>query len=205
MNIVLIGIQGSGKGTLVAGLEKQLQFELISTGQLFREEIATGSVLGKIIEQCIADGQLVENDLVMQVIENRLKNITKEHVVFDGFPRECGQAKELKKYLNVDLVVNLQLSKENAVERLLDRLTCESCKYITSKKAVTSNICPKCGGKLVVRTDDTMDSINKRFAIYEHETLPLLDLYRSWGVSVVNIDASKTPKQILEDVMRVIK
>ena len=205
MNIVLIGIQGSGKGTLVADLQNKIDFELISTGKMLRDEIATGSVLGKTIEQCIATGQLVSTDLVMEVLKNKLKHITKENVVFDGFPRESGQAKRLKDIMDVDLVVHLNLSKDKAIERLLDRLTCKKCNYITKKSLVKSFVCPVCGGKLFTRADDTIDSINNRFKIYEEETLPLLDLYMSWGVKVVDIDASKAPKQVVEDVMRVIK
>lgn len=205
MNIVLIGIQGSGKGTLVSGLESKIPFELISTGQLFRDEIASGSFLGKMLEQCISQGKLVDTDLVMQILKNKLERITKENVVFDGFPREIGQATRLKDYLKVDLVIHLNLSKQKAVERLLDRLTCNKCKMITKKSAVKSTVCPSCGGELVARSDDTMDSINKRFEIYEHDTLPLLNLYKSWGTKVVDIDASQTPEKVLEDVMRIIK
>ncbi len=205
MNIVLIGIQGSGKGTLVADLQNKIDFELISTGKMLRDEIATGSVLGKTIEQCIATGQLVSTDLVMEVLKNKLNHITKENVVFDGFPRESGQAKRLKDIMDIDLVIHLNLSKDKAIERLLDRLTCKKCNYITKKSLVKSSVCPVCGGELFTRADDTIESINNRFKIYEEETLPLLNLYRSWGVKVVDIDASKAPKQVIEDVMRVIK
>lgn len=205
MNIVLIGIQGSGKGTLVADLQNKIDFELISTGQMLREEIASGSSLGKIIEKCIAQGKLVDTDLVMEVLKNKLNHITEPNVVFDGFPRESGQAIRLREFMNVDLVVHLNLSKHKAVERLLDRLTCKKCNLITKKSIVKSNICPACGGELATRADDTVDAINKRFEIYENETLPLLDLYKSWGVKVVDVDAGKTPKEVLEDVLKVIK
>lgn len=205
MNIVLIGIQGSGKGTLVADLQGELEFELISTGQMLRDEISTGSTLGKVIEQCIADGQLVSTDLVMQVLKNKLHKIAKPNVVFDGFPREISQAKRLKEIMNVDLVIHLNLSKEMAIERLLNRLTCNKCKRITKLSAVNDLTCPECGGELIKRTDDTIDSINNRFKIYESETYPLLELYRQWGVNVVDVDASQTPTKVLETVMKVLK
>ena len=205
MNIVLIGIQGSGKGTLVDDLQGKLEFELISTGQILRDEISTGSMLGKVIEQYIADGQLVSTDLVMQVLKNKLHKIAKPNVVFDGFPREIGQAKRLKEIMNVDLVIHLYLSKEMAIERLLNRLTCNKCKKITKLSAVNDLTCPACGGELIKRTDDTIDSINNRFKIYESETYPLLELYRQWGVKVVDVDASQTPTKVLETVMKVLK
>lgn len=205
MNIVLIGIQGSGKGTLVADLQNYIDFELISTGKLFRDEIATGSQLGKYIAELINAGNLVDNDTVMQVLKNKLDSVAKPNVVFDGFPREIGQAKLLKQIMDVDLVINLNLSKEKAIDRLLNRLTCKKCNLITKKTEVNSNVCSACGGELFTRDDDTVESINKRFEIFENNTLPLLDLYKSWGVKVVDIDASQTPKQVLADVMRVIK
>lgn len=205
MNIVLIGIQGSGKGTLVAELQNVMDFELISTGQLFRDEIATGSKLGKLIAERINVGALVDTDTVMAVLQNKLKAIKSKNVVFDGFPREPNQAKQLKDFMNIDLVIHLNLSKEKAVDRLLNRLTCTNCKMITKKSAVNEENCPACGGKLATRADDTLESINKRFEIFEKDTLPLLDLYKSWGVKVVDVDASKSPKQVLEDVVREIK
>lgn len=204
MNIVLIGIQGSGKGTLVADLQNKIDFELISTGQLFRDEIATGSALGISIAERIKAGVLVDTDTVMAVLKNKLKSITKSNVVFDGFPREISQAECLKQVMDIDLVIHLNLSKEKAIDRLLNRLTCSSCKMITKKSAVTSNVCTNCGGKLETRADDTLESINKRFEIFYKDTLPLLDLYKSWGVKVVDIDASQTPKKVLDDVMKVI-
>lgn len=205
MNIVLIGIQGSGKGTLVADLQNHIDFELISTGKLFRDEIATGSKLGKYIAELINAGNLVDNDTVMQVLKNKLDSVAKPNVVFDGFPREIGQAKLLKQIMDVDLVINLDLSKEKAIDRLLNRLTCKKCNLITKKTEVNSNVCPACGGELFTRDDDTVESINKRFEIFENNTLPLLDLYKSWGTKVVDIDASQTPKQVLADVLRIIK
>ena len=105
MNIVLIGIQGSGKGTLVAELQNVIDFELISTGQLFRDEIATGSELGKFIAERINAGALVDTDTVMAVLQNKLKAIKSKNVVFDGFPREPNQAKRLKDFMNIDLVI----------------------------------------------------------------------------------------------------
>ena len=205
MNIVLIGIQGSGKGTLVDNLKSKLEFELISTGQLLRDEIATGSLLGRTIEQCIADGQLVSTDLVLDVLKHKLNHISKPNVVFDGFPREKNQAKRLKQIMDIDCVVHLNLNKEAAIERLLDRLTCKKCKMITKKSDVENLVCPNCGGELAARADDTLESINKRFDIYENETYPLLDLYKAWGVNVVHVDASQTPKQVLENVLKVLK
>jgi len=109
--------------------------------------------------------------------------------IFDGFPRNLEQADALDEITKVDLVINLTLSKEEAIRRLLNRLTCAKCGFITRKDAVSSLVCSECGGELVSRSDDTIESIEKRFAIYEKETYPLLDRYKKQGVRVETIES----------------
>ena len=203
MNIVLIGIQGCGKGTLVAGLEKHINFSLVSMGQLFRDEIATGSELGQEIKKIIDRGELVGMDIVMSTIKNKLETDASPIKIFDGFPRNLEQAEALDKITNVDLVIHLDLSKEIAIERLLNRLTCSDCGFITRKDAVTSNICSECGGKLESRSDDTLESIEKRFAIFETVTYPLLEKYRKQGVRVETIE-SINKEETLNTVLKVL-
>ncbi len=203
MNIVLIGIQGCGKGTLVAGLEKHIEFSLVSMGQLFRDEIATGSELGKEIKKIIDRGELVGMDIVMSTIKNKLSTDNNSIKIFDGFPRNLEQAEALDKITNVDLVIHLDLPKEEAVKRLLNRLTCSKCGYITRKDAVTSNVCIECGGELVHRSDDTLESIEKRFAIFEKDTYPLLEKYKKQGVRVETVE-SINKDVTLDTVLKVL-
>lgn len=201
MNILLIGIQGCGKGTLVAGLEKHINFSLISMGQLLRDEIATGSALGKKIKEKIDAGMLVDMDIIMKTVQNKLAHDKNEIKIFDGFPRNLEQAEALDKIANVDLVIHLIITKELAIERLEKRLTCAKCGYITRTDKVSNNVCPECGGELVHRSDDTIESINKRFSIYENETYPLIDRYKCRGVKVAeieSIDAVKTLNEVLK-------
>ena len=203
MNIVLIGIQGCGKGTLVAGLEKHYDFDLISVGQLLRDEVATGSALGQEIAKIIDGGNLVTIDMIKQVIGKKL-NKTKDITIFDGFPRNNEQANMLDEIANVDLVVYLNLSKEMAVERISNRLNCSNCGNITSAKLTNSGICEKCGGKLVKRNDDTPEAVEKRLELYLKETYPLLERYKKRGV-VLEVDASKSRQEAFEEVYKVIK
>ena len=201
MNIILIGIQGCGKGTLVAGLEKHIDFSLISMGQLFRDEIATGSNLGQEIKKVIDRGELVGMDIVMSTVKKKLETDNSPIKIFDGFPRNLEQAEALDKITKVDLVINLDLSKDEAIKRLLNRLTCNKCGHITRKDVVSSNVCPECGGELVSRSDDTIESIEKRFAIFEKETYPLLDKYKKQGVrveTIQSIDKETTLKAVLK-------
>lgn len=203
MNIVLIGIQGCGKGTLVAGLEDHIKFSLVSVGQLLRDEVATGSELGKHIKQVIDAGNLVGLDIVMSTVKNKLDIDCNKIKIFDGFPRNLEQADALDKITKVDLVVNLTLSKEMAIKRLLNRLTCSKCGFITRKDAVSSLKCPECAGELVSRSDDTLESIEKRFAIYEKETYPLIERYKKQGVRVEEIE-SIDKDTTLNTVLRVL-
>ena len=117
MNIVLFGIQGSGKGTLVLDLEKHIKFSLISMGQLLRDEVATGSELGNHIKSIIENGNLVDINTILKVIGNKLSN-NNDIVIFDGFPRNKEQAEALEKIAKIDLVLHLNLSKEQAVQRI---------------------------------------------------------------------------------------
>ena len=203
MNIVLIGIQGCGKGTLVAGLENHIKFSLVSVGQLLRDEVATGSELGKYIKQVIDAGNLVGLDIVMSTVKNKLDIDCNKIKIFDGFPRNLEQADALDKITKVDLVVNLTLSKEIAIKRLLNRLTCSKCGFITRKDAVSSLKCPECAGELVSRSDDTLESIEKRFAIYEKETYPLIERYKKQGVRVEEIESIDKEKT-LDAVLKVL-
>ncbi len=203
MNIVLIGIQGSGKGTLVESFKNELDFTLISTGQLLREEVATGSTLGKHIKEIQMSGKLVELDIVMGVLNKKLKNNHKSITIFDGFPRSLEQANELDKICKVDIVFYLNLTKEVAIERLLTRLTCAKCGAIFNTKRVKSSICPNCKGKLVQRFDDTLDSINKRFEGFYKDTYPLIEKYKNDKV-LFEIDANRTPNEVASDCLRVI-
>ncbi len=189
MNIVLIGIQGCGKGTLVAGLEKYINFSLVSMGQLFRDEIATGSSLGQEIKQIIDRGELVGMDIVMSTIKKKLETDNSPIKIFDGFPRNLEQANALDEITKVDLVIHLDLPKDEAVKRLLNRLTCSKCGFITRKDVVSSTVCPECGGELAHRSDDTLESIEKRFKIFDTVTYPLLDKYKKQGVRVETIES----------------
>lgn len=202
MNIVLLGIQGSGKGTLVSALEKHLDFSLVSVGLLLREEIATGSKLGQYISSVIDNGNMLDTKTVMDVISGKLSK-TKGITVFDGFPRNQEQANELDKIAKVDLVLYLNLPEQVAKERIFNRLTCTKCGNISSKLIEKSTICSKCGGKLAVRVDDTPKAVEKRFKQYFENTYPLLKKYRAES-KVIELDATKPTSELLDIVLEVI-
>lgn len=202
MNIVLLGIQGSGKGTLVADLSNHIDFTLISVGQLLRDEVTTGSELGKHIHKLISAGNLVETDIVIDVIKKNLKN-SKGITIFDGFPRNAEQADKLQSIAKVDLVLYLKLTKSDAEKRILGRLTCKKCGYITNSNVEFKKVCPICGDDLITRSDDTKESIKKRFEIYDKVTYPLLERYANAGI-VVELNAAQSREEVLNSALRVI-
>lgn len=203
MNIVLIGIQGSGKGTLVTSLQKDLDFNLVSMGQLLRDEVATGSDLGKHIKEVQMSGKLVELDIVMDCVRKNLQSNSKKITIFDGFPRNLEQATALEKICKVDLVIYLNLSKVTAMERMLTRLTCSKCGQVFNTKRITSDKCPNCGGKLTRRYDDTVENINIRFEEFYKSTYPLVDKYKKENV-LFEVDASGTPDEVAKTCLRII-
>ena len=204
MKIVLIGIQGSGKGTLVDGLKDYMDFDLISTGQMLRDEIKAGTDLGKKAEVMMNQGILVSLDLVLEILKRRLASCNKKNIIFDGFPRDYIQAEELNKLTKIDLVLNLNLSKEVAIMRLQTRLTCKDCGYVTSTRTHSGFVCPNCGGELGVRSDENEETMNKRFEVFYKDTIPLLQKFKDEGVRVADIDANSTPDVVLNRVMKVI-
>ena len=202
MNVVLLGIQGAGKGSVLIGLESYFDFTLVSVGQLLRNEVNTGSELGKHIHELLTKGMLVETDIIEKILRQKLKH-RQNFTIFDGFPRNLEQAEILEKILKIDLVIHLKLTKDQAVKRILNRLTCSRCGFVTQTGIYESGICPVCGGNLETRSDDTLPAINKRIDTFERETLPLVRFYED-KCKVVELDASKKLETVVMDVLKVI-
>jgi adenylate kinase len=194
----------AGKGTLVADMKKDFDFDLVSVGQALRDEVATGSELGKYIKKLQDEGLLVDMDIVMRVLDNMLKNSTKDIMVFDGFPRNLAQAEAFDNISSVDMVLHLTLPKEVAIERSITRLTCKKCGFISSTRFTDSKICPECGGEFGQRSDDTLEGMTKRLETYEKETYPLIDFYKKRGV-VIDIDSSLGSEHTYEVVKKAIR
>jgi len=203
MNIVLIGIQGSGKGELIKNLNKHFNFTLVSVGALFRQEMAKNSALGKRVTKVIESGHMVDVKTTVEVVENTIKN-AKGNLLFDGFPRGLEQFEEFKKICKIDKAIYLKLNKNIAKQRLLNRLTCTSCQFVTNKTEAKTNICPVCGGKLNKRKDDNEQAINTRLSEFDQLILPVVEKYKQLGV-LVEIDASKSKEDVFNSVMQVLK
>ena len=190
MNIILLGPPGAGKGTMAEYIENGFNLDHISTGDMLREEIKKGSELGKSAEKYMNKGELVPDKVILGMIEMRLKEQAARHgIMLDGFPRNLAQAKALDKIAEIDVVILLEATRELVIERALNRRVCAECGEVYSAKLHKSKTCDKCGGKLIKRDDDTEETINKRFDVFEESTAPLIDYYKKKDiVAIINAD-----------------
>lgn len=178
MNILLMGPQGCGKGTLGKKISRDFGLVPVSTGDLFREAIARKDKLGLEAKTYMDKGLLVPIELTLKILKERLdKPDCKKGVMFDGFPRSIEQAKALKEIVDVDYVIQIELPYDECVNRMLARRVCSKCGAIFSTFTYDSEKCDKCGGNLVQRDDDKLDAIKTRLEVYEKQTAPLIDFY----------------------------
>ncbi len=189
LRFVLLGPQGSGKGTQAERLKARFAIPHISTGDLFRANIKEGTELGKQVKAILAEGRLVPDEVTNAMVRERLKDADcQEGFLLDGYPRNIAQAEVLDAVAGVDTVINIELSDEEAVERLAGRRVCPKCGtiYHIKTKPAPNGVCP-CGGSPVQREDDREEVIRERLAIYHRETEPILAYYRESG-RVIDID-----------------
>ncbi|MDD2625410.1 MAG: nucleoside monophosphate kinase [Tenericutes bacterium] len=212
MNIILIAPPAAGKGTHSATLKEKYGLSHISTGDLLREV----AVKDKDIADKIAKGELISDEIVYTLLENKIIEInsSKGHI-FDGFPRTLNQAIEvdniLKKFnQKVDVVIYLDIEKDVAMKRVLGRLTCSNCGEIYNiyrDTFINENHCNKCNSILIKRNDDNEETFTKRFNTYLEKTQPLIDFYKNRGL-LKNVKCQKTQEEtfkLIENIIRELK
>ncbi len=214
-NIIFIAPPAAGKGTISEMIENRFNLPHISTGDLLRDEIAHMTKLGLEIKDTIARGEFVSDEVITKLLKKRLssKDIKKGYVL-DGYPRNINQAKEYDKLLgelsfDMGKVIYLVIDKETATIRALSRVVCPSCgaTYNLSNpdlSPVREEICDNCDSKLSVRSDDNEETFKNRFDTYMKETYPLIEYYKNKN-NLIEIDASKSPNEIFEEIKKVIK
>lgn len=183
--LILIGPQGSGKGTQGELLQVYLQLPTISTGQLCRMEIEKNSARGQEIADAVHGGELVSGDIVTTMLRERISEYdAREGFIIDGFPRTVAQAQQSLSWLVPTKVIVFELHDDIAVERMTSRRACEKCRYKTTAAYVAAHgdTCPRCFSKLVKRSDDTPDAITKRLATYRAITQPVINFYTEHGL-----------------------
>ncbi len=204
--VILLGPPGAGKGTQAARLSRELSLPHISTGDLFRENRAQGTPLGKKAQEFMDAGRLVPDELVLDMLFDRVSrpDCSKGYLL-DGFPRTLPQAEALEKRLGKGAsvqAINLAVADAALVERMTGRRTCEKCgnihhvKYAPPKVA---GVCDKCSGKLVQRSDDTAQTVQKRLSVYHDQTAPLERFYSERGV-LDSVDGSRSPDAVFQSL-----
>lgn len=219
MIIIMLGAPGTGKGTVAGILQENLKIKQVSTGDIFRKNIAEGTELGKIADSYISKGNLVPDDITINIVKSRLEDDdVKNGIILDGFPRTVKQAEELDKILQekgkkVDLVVNLTTPEEEIIERIVNRRICSNpeCKTIYNlvlNPPKKDGICDKCGHELVQRKDDNVETVKARFNNYMEQTSPLVEYYEKSGNlynALVSKEINKLGKEVAEDITKYVK
>lgn len=220
MNMIMLGAQGTGKGTVAGILSEKLGIPQISTGDIFRKHIKEETELGIEANKYIKNGQLVPDEITVPMVANRLEeDDAKNGVILDGFPRTIAQAEKLdemlaKKGNKIDMVINLTTPRDEIIERILTRRVCsnQACKAtynIVMHPPKVEGICDKCGAELVQREDDTSeDAISQRLAIYDEQTSPLVEYYDKKGVlrtEAVSTRINRLGDDVANDIVKEIK
>jgi adenylate kinase len=204
--IVLLGPPGSGKGTQTERLCKELGFAHISTGDLLREAVRSQMPLGIKAKKFMDAGDLVPDDLVIELIKLKLDQCPKGFVL-DGFPRTLEQAKALQKICRIDVAINLEVNEEDIVGRMINRRSCKKCGAVynlQSNAPKKAGVCDKCGGELYQRSDDTEETVWNRMKVYKERTLPLEDFYDRQGI-LVRINSRGSIDEIYKKIADKIK
>lgn len=211
MNIIFIAPPAAGKGTQAEILEKDLNMYHLSTGDLLREIASSDTDLGKEVKELIDNGKLIDDELMLKLLKEKLSTINSNGVIFDGFPRTITQASmldDLMKELNqkIDRVIYLEVDKETALKRATGRVTCSNCGSIYNIyfDNIVDNKCNNCGSDLTKRNDDTEEKFNNRFDTYMSNTKPVIDYYENIGLlSTVSSIGDKL--DIYNNIKRVIE
>lgn len=178
----------------------------LSTGDILRDELARGSELGQKAKQYMNRGELLPDNLIVTMIEDRIRE--KDGFILDGFPRTLTQAEALEEIAALDFAINIALSREEVIVRLSARRACAECGRIYNlwfdlPAGNNDELCDNCGIKLVQRDDDTPAVIEKRFDIYMADTRPLIEFYREQGI-LVEVNGAAAREEIFAQIMRII-
>ncbi|MBI3950469.1 MAG: adenylate kinase [Acidobacteria bacterium] len=207
-----MGAPGAGKGTQAQLVMQKFGWPHISTGDILREIAQTDTPLGQHVKQVQASGQLVSDDILAEIVQERLRRgDCEKECVLDGFPRTIPQAKLLDRIAAQPgdelVVVNVAVGREALIQRLSGRRGCPQCGavynvYLHPPKQ--DEICDRCGAQLRMRSDDTSEAVARRLDVYEEKTAPVIEYYRQRG-NLVDIDGGRPVDEVFPDVLRVIE
>ena len=208
MNLILLGAPGAGKGTQAEMLTQQLQIPAISTGNMLREAIANGSALGKQVKQCMDEGKLVSDDLVLSLVAERTAQPDcKNGFILDGVPRTLSQAEALDaKGVRIDHVISIEIDDAVIEGRMTGRRVCTKCGatyHITVNPPKTPGICDHCGSEVMIRKDDAAETVRNRLKVYHESTEVLKGYYASKG-KLRLVEGNQPIEDAYHDILRVL-
>lgn len=210
--VILLGPPGSGKGTQAEKIADEFNVCHISTGDILRESISEKTELGMIAKSYIDKGELVPDDVVVRIIENRLKmSDCSDGFLLDGFPRTLAQAEALEKILQrlgvkLDGVIMLNVKGEELLKRLINRRTCKVCNkihHLIFNPPKKEGYCDQCGGELYQRDDDREETVKNRLNVYMMQTEPLIEFYRKKGL-LFEVDGNKSINDVFKDISLIL-
>ena len=213
MFIILMGPPGAGKGTQAALIKEVYKIPHISTGDMFREAVEKQTELGLEAKKYMDSGQLVPDRVTIGIVADRLAEPDcQAGFLLDGFPRTAVQAEALDEVMKnigkaIEAAINIDVPKNILLERISGRVSCVSCKSVFNLKTLPDNkveICDKCGGELVQRSDDRGDTVAKRLEVYENQTNPLLDYYKKQGI-LKSIDGNRDSEVVFLEVKQILE
>ena len=208
MNLILLGAPGAGKGTQAELLMQHLGIPSISTGNMLREAMANGSELGKQVKQCMEEGKLVSDDLVLSLVAERTaQDDCKNGFILDGVPRTLSQAEALDaKGVRIDHVISIEIDDAVIEGRMTGRRVCTKCGatyHISVNPTKTPGICDHCGSEVVIRKDDAAETVRNRLKIYHESTEILKSYYASKG-KLRLVEGNQPIEDAYHDILRVL-
>lgn len=220
LHVILMGPQGSGKGTQSERVRARLDLASIATGELFRAAIKGQTDLGRRIQAIYDRGDLVPDELTVALVEERLDELARERAagssvrgaVYDGFPRTEGQANALDRILTdrgetITTVVVIDVPRATLLRRLAARRVCANCGRVYNAESDpprVDGVCDACGGQVVQRADDTPEAVTKRLDLYDDETAPLVERYAERGL-LTRIDGNRAIDEVTASIVEAIQ
>ena len=212
MKIIMLGAPGAGKGTQAMKIAEKYQIPHISTGDIFRANIKEGTELGKKAKSYMDQGQLVPDELTLELIMDRFQNPDCANgYVLDGFPRTIPQAEALtealaKKGETIDYAINVEVPDENIINRMGGRRACLACGstyHIVYAPTRVEGICDRCGEKLVLRDDDKPETVKNRLDVYHAQTQPLIEYYTKQD-KLAEVDGTQSMEDVFNAIVKIL-
>lgn len=212
MKIIMLGAPGAGKGTHAKKITEKFGIPAISTGDIFRENIKNGTELGKKAKEYMDAGNLVPDELVCDLVVDRLKqDDCKKGYILDGFPRTIPQAEALTAALAkdddaIDYALEIFLEDQAIIDRMSGRRVCKSCGatyHVVNIPPKTEGVCDECDGELIVRDDDAPETVKKRLDVYHEQTQPLIDYYKAKGI-LKEVDGTVDMKDVFAAITDIL-